>query len=594
MPVHPKVDVVTIGGGWTSAILGWKLGEAGYSVVAVEQGPARWTTPDFQHNHDHLRYTVRKALMHDISQESWTWRPNPRAPSLPLRRYGAFHPGAGVGGAAIHWSAMLWRFLPSDFRYRSHHVERYGADKLPEGMTAQDWPISYYELEEYYDQFEWDLGTSGKAGNLLGELQEGGNIFEGPRRREFALPPIEVTIPAKMFAEATQRMGYHPFPQPSGILSRARTDPFGFTRSGCLYCGFCTRFGCEVDAKGSPITTHTRLALRTNKYEIRTNAKVIRINTGADGLATGITYIGPDGQEHEQPAEVVIVSAYALSNVRLLLLSRSQQHPNGIGNDRNMVGKSFTYQLWKSPVTGVFEGRRFNLYAGNTSTINVIYDYNADNFDHSDLDFVGGAQIFCGMGERDPLGAVEELPTQNGSNGENGEKRWGREFKQDFRLNWDGYVPITIQAESLPYVDQYLDLDPVYRDRYGLPLLRLTFDWHRNDYNLYRFIAARTKEIMEEMGPTRIDDTAELEPFNVHEYQSTHITGGAIMGSDPGNSVTNRYGQVWDTPNVFVTGSALYPQNPGANPTDTLAALAYMTGDAMRDRYFKDPNRLLA
>jgi gluconate 2-dehydrogenase alpha chain len=104
----------------------------------------------------------------------------------------------------------------------------------------------------------------------------------------------------------------------------------------------------------------------------------------------------------------------------------------------------------------------------------------------------------------------------------------------------------------------------------------------------------RCEEIMKKMGADRIDTTDELKPYNVHEYQSTHCTGGAIMGADPSTSVTNKYGQVWDTPNVFVTGAALYPQNPGANPTATLLALAYLAGDAIRDRWFKDPNRLLS
>jgi gluconate 2-dehydrogenase alpha chain len=146
----------------------------------------------------------------------------------------------------------------------------------------------------------------------------------------------------------------------------------------------------------------------------------------------------------------------------------------------------------------------------------------------------------------------------------------------------------------LPYEDQFLDLDPIYTDAYGLPLLRVTYDFHENDRNLYRFLAERCREIMEAMGPTSINDRPELEPYNIYTYQSTHCTGGAIMGNEPNNSVTNKYGQVWDTPNVFVTGAALYPQNPGFNPTGTLLALAYWTGDALVEHYFRSPGRLLS
>ena len=596
MTTHNKADVVTVGAGWTAAILAQQWTAAGLNVVSLEQGPAQWTYPDFQHNHDHLKYSKRFKMMVDLSKQTWTWRPHPHAASLPMRQFGSFHPGAGVGGAGVHWSAMVWRYLPSDFRYYSHHVERYGAERLPAGHRIQDWAVSYEELEPYYDRWEYDTGVSGTAGNLNGQLIEGGNIFEGPRSRPFPLPPIATSVPADMFADACRNLGYHPFVQPSSILSQAYRDISGNTRSGCLYCGFCTRFGCEVDAKSSALTAHIPLALQTGNYEIRPGCHVTQVNLNAEGLATGVTYVDASGKSHEQPADVVILSAFTLENVRLLLLSRNEAHPNGIGNDRNMVGKNYTYQLWASPVTGIFKGRRFNLFMGNTSTINVIYDFNADNFDHSELDFIGGGSIFCGVGERDPLTSVSNMPSLAGTGGGGGGEsppEWGQDLKENLRRNWDSFVPVQMQAESLPYEDQFLDLDPTYRDAWGQPLLRITFDWHQNDYNLYRFMAQRCREILQEMGPTRIDAEMELEPYNIHTYRSTHPTGGAIMGSDPGNSVTNKYGQVWDTPNVFVTGAALYPQNPGANPTATLCALAYMTAQAVLDRYFDAPNEMM-
>lgn len=614
--VHSKVDVVTIGAGWTAAILAWKLTEAGLNVVSIEQGPARWANPHFQHNHDALRYTIRKAMMFNLGQETWTWRPDPGMPSLPIRQYGAFHPGQGLGGAGIHWAAEYWRFYPTDFKYRTHHIEKYGEDRLPEGSRVQDWPVSYEDLEPFWAQSDYDIGISGEAGNLNGQLQEVGNPFEGPRSRPYPLPPLEPSIPAEMFSAAARELGYHPFRQPGAILSRAYTGVSGRSRSGCLYCGFCTRYGCEVDAKNSPVTDHIPLALATSRYEVRTHSYVLHVNIGRHGLATGLTYMDDlTGEVHEQPADIVIISGYALSNVRMLLLSRNGAHPNGIGNDRGMVGKNFTYQLIRSPATGIFEGRRFNLFTGNAILQNSIQDYNADNFDHSGLDFIGGASITFGAGERDPLTSTTDMPPLDagegdGENGddddedENGAPRppaiagevgslagsgeeWGMQWKENLRRNWDSFAGFTIQGESLPYEDQFMDLDPNYTDVYGRPLLRLTFDFHENDYNLYRFIAARCKEIMQVMNPTRMVESPELEPFNIHAYQSTHITGGAIMGHSPADSVTNRYGQVWDTPNVFVTGAALYPQNAGLNPTGPLIALSYWTGHHMVEKYIR-------
>jgi gluconate 2-dehydrogenase alpha chain len=111
---------------------------------------------------------------------------------------------------------------------------------------------------------------------------------------------------------------------------------------------------------------------------------------------------------------------------------------------------------------------------------------------------------------------------------------------------------------------------------------------------MYKYIAGKVDEIMKKMGPKRMNTKKDLDPYNIHDYQSTHCTGGAIMGTDPGNSVTNKYGQVWDTPNVFVTGAALFPQNPGVNPSGTLVALTYMGGDALINQYFKQPGHIIA
>lgn len=570
MRTHPEVEFVTVGAGWTAGILAQQLTAEGHDVLSLERGNARWTTPDFEHNHDELKYSARLEMMLDIREETWTWRPNPDARSLPMRQFGAFHPGRGIGGAGIHWAGETWRFYPSDFRYRSHHVERYGADRIPEGCTIQDWPITFEELEPHYTRWEYDIGISGTTGNLAGQIQPGGNPFEGPRSRPYPLPPLPTSITGEMFRDAASELGYHPFPQPAGILSEAYTDLSGRTRSGCLLCGFCTRYGCEVDAKGSAIVSHIPMALDTGRYEIRTGCTVLSVDVAPDGRATGVRYIDREGREHFQPARYVVLSAYPLNNVRLMLLSRSEAHPDGLGNDRGMVGKNFTYQLLRSPVEAVFEGRQLNQFMGNSCVATALADFNADNFDHGPLDFIGGASMTCGGGERTPISSVGGMPVGDGP-------RWGREWKEELRRNWDAVVTIDVQGESLPYVDQFMDLDPVYNDVHGRPLLRLTFDFHRNDYLMYRWVAERAIEIAQAMNPSRTALTRGLTPFNLAPYQSTHITGGAIMGSSPDDSVVDRYGRVWDTPNVFVTGATVYPQNPGMNPTGTLCALAYYT-----------------
>lgn len=588
MKTHQPVEIVTIGGGMTASIFAAKiLPGTSHRMVSIEQGPAQWTYPDFAHNHDTLKYNNRYSMMQDVGRSTWTWRPDAASPSLPFRQLGSFHPGQGLGGAMVHWTALLWRFLPDDFVYRSLNEERYGSDRIPEEMTSQDWPLTYDDLERHYDALEYDLGASGQVGNLGGQLIEGGNPFEGPRQRPYPNPPLAPTVYGQMFTEATKSLGLHPFPTPAGILSRGWTDPYGNARAACIYCGFCTRYGCEVGAKSSPLTTWLPPALDTERYQVRTNCRVLGIETGDNGLATGLRYVDSRGEEHFQPADVVVCSAFMLENVRSLLLARSAAHPDGIGNDRGWVGRNYTYQLNQAPVKGLWRGQKLHTYMGNGCTNVQLHDFNADNFDHSGLDFLGGARIQCEGGQREPISSADSL--LEGLT----DRQWGATWKSMLAENWDSVADISIEGDSPAYAGNFCDLDPTYTDEWGQPLLRITFDWRDNERNMYRFLAQRCAEMMSAMRPDQMSVTEELEPYRIDDYQSTHPTGGAIMGTDPGNSVTNSYGQVWDTPNVFVTGAALFPQNPGANPTGTVGALAFRSAEAIRDRYFDAAEELL-
>ncbi|MDO5627397.1 MAG: GMC family oxidoreductase [Mobilicoccus sp.] len=591
MQVHPEVDVVAVGTGFAASIIAQQLTGEGLTVVSLERGRAQWTWPDFAHNHDYLRYSHRNQLLQDLARETWTWRPAADKPSLPFREHGSKTVGQGLGGTSMHWAAGSWRFLPMDFRYRSHHVERYGEDKLPEGNLIQDWPLTYDELEPYYDRFEYDLGISGVAGNIAGQLTGHGSPFEGPRSRPYPMPPLEGMAHGKLFSQACSSLGYHPYKTASSILSQGYNDLTGSPRAGCLYCGYCSMFGCEVDAKGSPLTTYLPAAFETGKYEVRTHSTVVGIEMNDQGHATGLRYIDRHGQEHLQPAARVMLTGFTYTNVRLLLLSRNSAHPDGVGNNRGLVGRNYTDQLVANPVSAVFPGRKFNLFMGNTDTRYAIQDFYGDVFDHSDLDFIGGAHLRAGMGEVEPIGTLDEIYFGTGEagaddedeNGDNGDepRQWGQAFKDAMFEAYNSTVPLGMHGEDMPDEGKFLDLDPTYKDAYGQPLLRITFDWTDNSKKMYAYLTDRLEEIAEAMGAERVHADRELEPFGI-SAGAIHPTGGAIMGTDPGNSVTNRYGQVWDAPNVFVVGAALFPQNPGSNPTETVCAMAYWIADAIK------------
>ena len=202
-----EVDVVIVGLGWTGGILAKELAEAGLKVVALERGAPRTSENDYSlpNIRDELRYVVRHDLMQNTARDTLTVRNNPTQEALPMRRLGSFLPGEVVGGSGVHWSGHTWRWTDMEFKVRSIYEERYGKNFIPADMTIQDWGITYAELEPYYDKFEYTAAISGKAGNINGQIQPGGNPFEAPRAREYPLPPLTPILASEMFSDAAQQ-----------------------------------------------------------------------------------------------------------------------------------------------------------------------------------------------------------------------------------------------------------------------------------------------------------------------------------------------------------------------------------------------------
>ncbi|MFJ7825958.1 GMC family oxidoreductase [Psychrobacillus sp. NPDC096623] len=555
----PKVDVVTIGVGWSAGIIAAELTKKGKKVVGLERGKER-KTEDYYMAHDELRYAVRHEMMQDLSKETITFRNNDKMRSLPMRSYGSFLLGVGVGGSGAHWNGQNFRFLPYDFELRSKTIEKYGADKIPADMTIQDWGITYDEIEPYYDQYEKMAGISGEE-NPLG----------GKRSNPFPTPAMKKTEAMRLFDEATKQMGYHPYVQPSANLSENYTNPDGISRAACQYCGFCERFGCEYGAKAEPGVTVLPVAQATGNFEVRPHSEVRRI-LYTNGKATGVLYTDlTTGEEFEQPADVVVLSGYVFTNVRLLLLSgigRPYDPTTGTG----VIGKNYAYQIRKGRATGFFDDHKFNNFAGAGGLGMIIDDFNGDNFDHTDLDFIHGGMIILGQTGQRPI-ANNQVPS--------GTKSWGKEFKDASLKYTNASLTVSGEGASMAYKQHFLDLDPTYNDAFGDPLVRITFDFEEQDRQLTKFMAEKCEAILKEMGADHVDVSGDLGPYNVAEYQSTHNTGGVIMGADPETSAVNNYSQMWDVENLFVVGASSFPQNAGYNPTGTVGALSYRAAEGI-------------
>ncbi len=578
------VDAVIVGFGWTGAILAQQLCDAGLNVLALERGPWRDTPTDFAPTfaQDELRYMWRHHLFQNLTYDTLTIRNNADQEALPMRRLGSFLLGTGVGSGGVHWNGQIWRFLPTDFLTRSHNEQRYGK-KVTDGLTVQDWGITYDELEPHYDAFEKLCGTSGKAGNLRGKIQPGGNPFEGPRSDEYPTPPFVQTYGPTLFGQAAASLGYHPFPHPTGNLSQAYVNPLGAQLGKCTYCGFCEKFGCGNYSKASPQTTVLPYVMAKPNFALKTESEVLKIELSGDKKrATGVTYVDTAGQEFFQPADIVILSAYVLHNVRLLLLSGIGQ-PYDPKTGEGVVGKNYAYQTMSS-VNVFFDDKLMNPFIGAGAHATVIDDFNGDNFDHGGLGFIGGAYIAGMITGGRPIEMIYTPP---------GVPAWGLEWKHAAAKYYLRAMNISVHGSSMATRGNCLDLDPTYRDALGRPMLRMTFDFSENDRKMTDYLSDRAGEVAKAMNPSAVKVNKRTGSWNVTPYQTTHNTGGAIMGTNPRDSVVNKYLQSWDVPNVFSMGSGAFPQNAGYNPTGTVAALAYHSAQAIVSQYLKSPGPLV-
>ncbi len=223
------VDAVVVGFGWTGAILAKELTEAGLNVVALERGENRDTYPDgaYPNTLDELTYNTRGKLFQNLSKSTVSIRHGINDTALPYRQLSAFLPGDGVGGAGLHWSGVHFRIMPEELRLRSHYEERYGKKFIPEGMTIQDYGVSYEELEPHFDFAEKVFGTSGTAHTVKGQVVGKGNPFAADRSDDFPLPALRQVYSAQLFRKAAEELGLHPYDLPAANASGPWTNPTG-------------------------------------------------------------------------------------------------------------------------------------------------------------------------------------------------------------------------------------------------------------------------------------------------------------------------------------------------------------------------------
>lgn len=536
-PNREEVDFVVVGSGSAGGIVARELARAGHSIVVLEQGP-HLQAPDFKH--DEWGYDFNNDL---------TWgarKGNPQtfrksANEEAQLRESVCRYAHNVGGSSAHFSGNFWRLRPIDFMEASVRGPI-------AGTNFADWPITYDDLEPYYTRVDWEIGVSGLQGP-----------WDPPRSRDYPCPPMPVKGSDVILERAARQAGLTAYPAPVAILSQPHNG-----RPGCIHCGFCNGFGCEVDAKSSSMAAMIPQALASGNCELRTGCTVSRIDTNEAGRVSDVVYFEEDGTEQAQRARAVVLCANGAETPRLLLMSESARFPDGLANSSGFVGQNLMFN-GHSSVTGLFE-QPVNAWK-SIPTTRVVHDfYELDQ----NLGFYGGGGI---DGRHPSRGVPLEFALLSGV--ETGTPSWGSEYKRNLAYQFSHIAAFHGHTTSLPQASNNVTLDPNHKDKWGRPAIRCTYMDHPDDLATMNWFLNRTTELMEIAGAANIQGSY---PENGQE-RAVHLLGTCRMGDDPATSVVDRNNRAHDVPNLFmVDGSSLVTSGRG-QPTMTIMALAFRTAD---------------
>lgn len=488
-----------------------------------------------------------------------------------------------LGGRTNHWGRIALRNGPYDFK-----------PKTRDGLGF-DWPIGYDDLAPYYDKVEMLIGVFGDNNGLE-------NTPDSPDG--CLLPPPAPKVSDLLIAQRARRIGIPAIAGHRAVLTRKldhRRIPALLhpgnpnaqkilaedmqARAACLYATPCGR-GCSVRANYQSTTVHLPPAQKTGRLTIVTDAMVREVTLDARGRAEGVLYIDrQSGQERRVRARVVVLAASACETVRILFNSKSDRHPHGLANSSGKLGR-YLMDTVGSSLSGqipLLEG----LPAHNEDGVDGDHMYTPwwlYQQQHAGLlGFARGYHIEFGGGRSMPgvrTGAGLEWLT-GGS--------YGKRFKEDVRRYYGSFVGFDGRGEMIPNENSYCELDPVVKDRFGIPVLRFHWQWSEHETRQAAHMQKTFADIIESMGgrlekPYERDGAKAIAPGG----SIIHEVGGAIMGDNPSTSVTDRWSRTWDVPNLYITDGAVFPSNADKNPTLTIMAMAWRASDhilsAMRRR----------
>ena len=536
---NKKVNAIVVGSGAGGGVVAKELSTAGLSVVLFERGG--WITYD-DHPDDELISQPIAPLGTSCGPDDRRYRrvmvyPDGRSRVVLPSEADYNNIAACVGSGTVSYAALAWRYMQEDFKMRS----TYG---FVPGSTLEDWPITYDDLEPYYEKAEWEIGVAG---------DDSQNPFAPPRKKPQPMPPFVHNKEAKMMDEAARRLGLHPFPIP--VLRNS--IPYG-GRPACIRMRNCNGYPCPVNAKCGTQNTVIPVALATGNCELRTHSVVSEILLNDQGKITGVSYFDKDNRKRTQNADIVVLSASAIETARLLLNSKSRFFPRGIGNENDWVGRNLVGHAYPKAF-GIFKEDVYDDFGPGSSV--AICD-----FSHHNPGIVGGGYLANSFFIR-PVSFADTRPP--------GAKRWGKEHKEFQRINYKKLLKIHGPYQDIPRFDQRVVVDPEVKDFWGIPVARLLPSDHETDTEGCSYIAGKAELWLKEAGAIftwKSPGTSKVVGADSHQ------AGTCRMGNDPKTSVTDKFGRIHSTSNLFVADASLHVTNGGFNPALTIMANAFRIG----------------
>jgi len=521
-----EADVLVIGAGAAGAAAAWSLSQRGARVVCLEQG--EWIPPE-RRPKSHLDWEVRTRRY---------WSPSPN-----LRQWPADYPVASfgadpinvllyncVGGSTIGYAANYWHLSPSDFRVRT--LDGVGID----------WPISYQDLAPYYTRNERILGVAGLVGDPW-----------SPPREPLPLPPAPLGNQGRIVLRGFEKLGWEYWPTEQAIATRPYDG-----RAACDFRSFCP-FGCPPGAMSSADVTYWPKALK-NGVELHTNARVREISLHPNGRARGAIYYDVEGRAWETRARLVLVSCGGIGTPRLLLMSTSSQHPDGLANSSGLVGRNLMVHIQTFAV-GLFEDRVDawkGTWGGSLSTRQF---YETD----PRRKYVRGF-VMSGCPGWSPLNLALQLAP------------WGAQHHETLAHYLNHEVVVFLCGEDLPAESNRVELDWEHLDEFGMPGAKTHYTLDENGKRLGADMIDHGRRLLDAAGAVSVRD------FGLSPLIGWHLLGTARMGTDPLASVVDSDHRAHDVSNLFIVDGSSFTTSAGVNPTSTIQALALRCADRIWQR----------